>query len=209
MIFGFVNQKGGVGKTTLALNVAASFARRGARVLVVDADPQASAMDWSEARTEALPVPVVGLPRSTIHREIVELARDYEHVFIDAPPRVTDLSRAIIVACDIVVIPVQPSPLDVWAAGEVVALLTEARVFKPSSRATFVINRKIANSAIGRDVRDALANFDVPTCATAIAQRVVFAEAAASGRAAFEADPAGPAATEIEALSDELSRTFT
>ena len=107
-------------------------------------------------------------------------------------------------ASDIVVIPVQPSPYDIWAAEEVVKLITEARVYKENIKSVFVVNRKITNTAIGRDVREALAAYPIHVLNASIAQRVVFAEAAAQGQAIFEIEPTGPAVAEMEAVAAEL-----
>ena len=204
MIVGVLNQKGGVGKTTLSVNLAACLARTGARVLLIDADPQGSALDWAAARQGEPLFSVVGFPRATIHKEIAQLGQGYDHIIIDGPPRVTDLARSAIMASDIVVIPVQPSPYDIWAAEEVVKLITEARVYKENIKSVFVVNRKITNTAIGRDVREALAAYPVHVLAASIAQRVVFAEAAAQGQAIFEIEPTGPAVAEMEAVAAEL-----
>ena len=204
MIVGVLNQKGGVGKTTLSVNLAACLARTGARVLLIDADPQGSALDWAAARQGEPLFSVVGFPRATIHKEIAQLGQGYDHIIIDGPPRVTDLARSAIMASDIVVIPVQPSPYDIWAAEEVVKLITEARVYKENIKSVFVVNRKITNTAIGRDVREALAAYPIHVLNASIAQRVVFAEAAAQGQAIFEIEPTGPAVAEMEAVAAEL-----
>lgn len=204
MIYGILNQKGGVGKTTLAVNLSAALARTGARVLLIDADPQGSALDWAAAREGAPLFAVVGLPRASIHKEIATVGQGYDHIIIDGPPRVTDLARSAIMASDMVLIPVQPSPYDVWAAEEVVKLIEEAKVYKPDLKSAFVVNRKIANTAIGRDVGEALAAYQVAVLSSTVTQRVIFAEAAATGQAVYEVDGAGPATAEMEALVTEL-----
>ncbi len=129
MIISLLNQKGGVGKTTLAFHLATALALRGRRVLLVDADPQGSALDWAASRQGALLVPAVGLPTKTLHKDIqTHHALNYDDIVIDGPPRVNELARAAIMAADIVLIPVQPSPYDVWAAKEIIELQQGKRV---------------------------------------------------------------------------------
>ncbi|WP_375616325.1 ParA family partition ATPase [Bartonella sp. AP58NXGY] len=205
MIIGLLNQKGGVGKTTLSVNLAASFARTGARVLLIDVDPQGSALDWAAAREDAPLFSVIGLPRATVHKEITQIGHSYDHIIIDGPPRVTDLVRSALMASDLVLIPVLPSPYDIWAADGIVKLIDEARVYKENLKSAFVINRKIVNTAIGRDVNEALGIYhSVHVLSSSVAQRVIFAEAAAQGKAVYEVDKQGPAAAEIEAVAAEI-----
>ena len=109
-----------------------------------------------------------------------------------------------ILAADRILIPVQPSPYDVWAAREIVELIGEAQAFKDTLKSAFVINRKITNTAIGRDVRDALAEYPIPVLKTAVCQRVAFAESAAAGRTVQEAAPDSRASQEILALAQEI-----
>ena len=132
------------------------------------------------------------------------MATNYDHVVIDGPPRVSELARSAIAAADIVVIPVQPSPYDVWAAQEVIDLIREATVFKENLKSAFAINRKIVNTAIGRDVVEALSEFGIQVLEAQVCQRVPFAESAATGRTVLESDPKGQAAKEITALTNEL-----
>lgn len=203
MIVGVLNQKGGVGKTTVAVNLASCFSRSGRQVLLVDADPQGSALAWSAARQADAEFVVVGMAKPTLHREIPALAKNYDIVVIDGAPRVNELGRAAIMASDLVLIPVQPSPYDIWAAADTVQLIREARQFKDSLRAAFVINRKIANSAIGRDFHAALAQFpETPVLDAALIQRVVYAESAARGLSVLEVAPRGEAAREVGRLAD-------
>lgn len=204
MIFGVLNQKGGVGKTTLSVNLAAALARKGFRILLIDADPQGSALDWAAAREGQSLFSVVGLPRATLHKEIATIGYGYDHIIIDGPPRVTDLARSAIMASDVVVIPVQPSPYDVWAAEEVVKLIDEARIYKEKLKSCFVVNRKIANTAIGRDVREALSAYPVHVFDASVTQRVVFSESAAQGKSVYEIESEGSAAKEMNAVLAEL-----
>ncbi|MEZ6150374.1 MAG: AAA family ATPase [Pirellulaceae bacterium] len=145
------------------------------------------------------------MAKATLHKEIHSLASDYDDVIIDGPPRVTDLARSIILAADVVVIPLQPSPMDVWAAAETIDLVNEAKVYKPNLLCVLLINRKIANTAIGRDVREALKELDVPILNSDIGQRVTFAETAATGSTVLE-QRFSKAAKEIQKFVTELRR---
>lgn len=206
MIIGFLNQKGGVGKSTLATHLAGIWGAAGNKVAVIDADPQGSALDWAQMRSQmGLPrmFGVMGLARDVLHQEVPEIAASHDYVIIDGPPRVTALARSTVQASDLVLIPIQPSPYDIWASEEIVALIKEARIFKPQLRAAFVVNRCISGTVIGRDIRDALTG-EIPVMKTTIAQRVIFAESVATGRLVWELDRNGPAMREIAALAVEI-----
>jgi chromosome partitioning protein len=205
-VIAILNQKGGVGKTTLAVHLATAFARRDRKVLLVDADPQGSALDWAAARHGQPLFPVAGLPKNSIHKELPSLAANFDLVIIDGPPRVYDVAKSAVGASDLVLVPVQPSPYDVWAAKEIIDLFNEAMVFRPNLQKAFVINRKIVNTAIGRDVADALSEYPIPVLKTAICQRVAFAESATQGRTVYDLDPEMLASKEMDQLAEEVER---
>jgi chromosome partitioning protein len=184
--------------------MAAELTRKKRRVLLIDADPQGSALAWSNLRDKS-DFTVVGMPKATIHKEIESLAEYYDDVIIDGPPRVTELARSIILASDIILIPLQPSPMDVWAAAETIDLVREAQTYKPDLGCCLIVNRRISNTAIGRDVRVALKELEVPTLKTDIVQRVAFAETAASGSTVVP-NRLSKAAKEIRKLVDEIRR---
>ncbi|MFT8762578.1 MAG: ParA family partition ATPase [Gluconobacter potus] len=207
MIVALLNQKGGVGKTTLALHLAGQWAREGRRVTVIDADPQGSALDWSAQRArERLPrlFGVIGLARDTLHHEAPALAQGVDHVVIDGPPRVAALLRSALLAADLVLIPAQPSPFDGWASAEMLRLLAEARLFRPGLLARFVLNRCAARTVIARETRLALVGHEPAALAARIGQRVAFADMARTGRLVCDLRPQGIAAREIAALTAEI-----
>ncbi len=204
MILSVLNQKGGVGKTTLSITLAAAWAARKQRVLLVDADPQGSALDWVAARgDQAAPFMAIGMARPILHVELPKMKKDYQVILIDGPPRVYEVAKSAVMASDAVLIPVLPSQFDVWAAEETVKLLQECAAYKPALKSAFVINRRIAHTAIGRDAAKALKHFPIPVLPASLSQRVAYAESA-HGKTVFEMDPESPASREALVLAREV-----
>lgn len=203
MIFALSSLKGGSGKTTLAVHLAHAIALAKKRVLLVDADPQASAQGWAASREETPPFTVIGMTQNTLHRDLPGIAENYDHCVIDTPPRVSALARSAILASDMVIVPVQPSSYDVWAASETVQLIEEARGFKPELKAAFIINRRIGKTVIGRDVEEALGEYDIPRLKTVIAQRVAFSESSA-GYSVMELSANSAASKDVKAMAKDV-----
>lgn len=210
-VYAIANQKGGAGKTATATNFGSQLAADGHRVLLIDADPQGSALDHQAQRGRCNHPPlmtVVGFPRDTLHREIEQLGAGYEYVIIDAPGRDDTITRSAIMAADIVVVPVQPSPYDIWASDTVLTLIKESKVYRPEIKAFWLITRRIVGSKIGTDIKADLAQGGLGLLENTIAQRIAFTESAARGQAVFEYET-GPekdrrATEEIRKLTDEL-----
>lgn len=204
-VIAVLNQKGGAGKTTIATHLARALQLDGADVLLVDSDPQGSARDWAAVR-EDQPVPVVGIDRPTIERDLKSVARK-EFVVIDGAPQAHDLAVSAMKAADCVLIPVQPSPYDIWATSDLVDLVKQRiELTDGKLKAAFVVSRAIKGTKIGAEVTDALTGYGLPILQTRITQRVIYPSSAASGTTAIDQEPTSEAAEEVRALAEEVRR---
>jgi chromosome partitioning protein len=203
MIISLVNQKGGVGKTTIAVNLASSLSEKGYGVTLVDADPQGSVLQW-QSISDDHPFYVEHFPAATALGSRKALAKKGDHVIIDAPPAMGEMTRAILAVSDLAIIPIGPSPLDIWSSKETVSLFPQVKKRNRSVTAKLLICRKIVGTRVGREAREALETYGMDLFETEISQRVAFVEAMISGRSVLAHAPHSEAAKEIRALSDEI-----
>jgi chromosome partitioning protein len=212
-----LSEKGGVGKTTLAIHLAWMLAKQEEDVALVDADPQASVLAWYEERKGDAPFRILEHAKPTFHEdfwpsgdftrsEYEDLAKKGlldDFYVIDCPPRVTDIARSAILVADLIIIPITPSSLDVWAGQNTIELIEESKEYRDRSQEPpycIVLNRVIVNTEISRKVDAALRNAGMPVMDTWIKQRVAYAECISAGKTIFETDPRGKAAIEMKQL---------
>lgn len=203
-VIAILNQKGGAGKTTLATNLAHGMQLRGDKVLLVDTDPQGSARDWNQANSGEI-VPVVGLDRETLPVDLKAISSGYDHIILDGAPQIARLAAAAVKAANVVLIPVQPSPYDIWAAADLVdVIMARQEVTDGKPKAAFVISRAIKNTKLSGEVAEALANYGLPVFKSGTSQRVAYPSTAAEGKTVFSESDSNPAAMEVRAIIDEL-----
>jgi chromosome partitioning protein len=203
MIISFVNQKGGVGKTTTAINIAASLIRRNKKLLFIDADPQGSAIQWHTVENNNA-FEILHYPEPVNKSDIEVLSKNYDYIVIDAPPAMGDITESILAVTDLSIIPLTPSSLDIWSCKGTLEMIEELRPENPEMDVKLLINRKIPGTRVGRDARDSLDVFDTDILDSELCQRVAYINAMTSGVSVMQYAPQSKAADEIEQLCDEL-----
>ena len=181
-VIAVLNQKGGSGKTTIATHLARALQLQGSSVLLVDSDKQGSARDWS-AVDESNPVTVIGLDRPTLDRDLKNISDK-----------------------DFVVIPVQPSPYDIWATSDLVDLVKQRIEMTDNKlKSAFVVSRAIKNTKIGTEVSEVLTEYGLPVLDAKIVQRIAYPNSAAIGKTVFETESKNSdAVAEMNALATEV-----
>ena len=204
MILGILNQKGGAGKTTISINLARALQEENHRVLIVDSDPQGSARDWHAAGENKL-IEVVVFDHPSLDKDIKKIAYDYDFIVIDGAPQITEMAVAAIKCSDIILIPVQPSPYDIWATEDLVDIIkARQKVGTGYPKAAFLISRQIVNTKMGREVRVALEDYGLPVFENGTFQRIVYIESIINGSTVLDAEPKGKASNEIKRIVKEL-----
>jgi chromosome partitioning protein len=205
-VIAVVGNKGGTGKTTLSVNLAAGLARTTA-IAIVDADPQGSSLQWRAIGEAAGGFPVFAAG-SRIRAQAAELLQEYTYIVIDCPPSVhAPQTTTVLDIASLALIPVQPSPMDLWASVHIEQAVNRARGVNPALHAMLVINQLESRTTLSRLVREALGEIALPVAATALRRRAIYRNSALEGRSVFDMGRRGSdAAAEIDLLISEVTR---
>ena len=203
-VVAIVNQKGGTGKTTLAINLASVLAEKGA-VLLLDADPQASSQNWAAGEwTSPEGLAVKGMGKGNLLEQVRSVSREYDWIIIDGPPGITRTSADAVRAADLVLIPAKPSPLDVWAAADIVAAVrARQKTSNGAPKAAFVITMAQPRTRLGRQIDAALSEMGIPVLQARTTQRVSYPNAINDGNSVVDGHDQ-TARNEILAIRGEL-----
>jgi chromosome partitioning protein len=202
-IITIAQQKGGAGKTTLAAQLAVAFAAAGKRVAIVDIDPQASLADWYRLRNGAgvrYPLDLSEVAGYRVSTELTRVKGSHDIVVVDSPPHAETEAKLAVRAADLVLVPVQLSPMDIWATGPTVQLARSAKV-----PLLVVLNRVPPRGNIVQIMRTKLAEHEFPVARSSIGNRIAFASSMLEGLTVLESAPRTAAAAEIRALAEEIT----
>jgi chromosome partitioning protein len=203
MIITIGNSKGGVGKSTIACNLAVAASYENKRVLLVDADPQASSLNFRSIR-ETDDIKATAITTPTLHKDLKEF-NSFDLIIIDSGGRDSVIFRSAILACDALIIPVLPSVYDIWATADTLKIVEEARVYNENLAVRFLLNMVMPNTIMSRETLNALQeNEEIPLLKNKLGARADFKNALVSGQGVVEFNKKSKAAQELMACYQEI-----
>ncbi len=208
-VISILNQKGGSGKTTIAINLARAYQLQGHSVLLVDSDKQGSSRDWQSA-DENNPIPLLVLDQVSIDRDIKKVVNKYKYIIVDGSPQATEIAVATIRASNFILIPMQPSPFDIWASSNLIELVKQGMTENQNLKAAIVLTRLVKNTKIGNEISQIIHDFELPVLKSNIGQRTCYPYSASLGQTIFDTERASsePVA-EINTLANEITQLMS
>lgn len=204
-VFTVAQHKGGAGKTTLSAQIAAALDQSGAKVLIIDVDPQGSLTEWHKMRCQTLgrknKITLFQTQGWKMMRELPRIQREFDFILIDTPPHAESEASIAIRMADLVLMPMQPSPLDVWACAPTIKIIVSEK--KPLM---LVMNRVPAKSRLNDTIQEKLGTMNIQVAKTTLGNRVSFASSIMQGLGVGEFDPRGMAAEEMASLLKEIKK---
>jgi chromosome partitioning protein len=172
-------------------------------VLLIDADPQGSVLQWQSIQNNK-DFDVIHQPSVLSPWAMKTWSKEYDHITIDAPPAMGKITDSILRVSTYTVIPIGPSPLDIWSSKETVTMIQKTKSKYPRLDGRLLISRRIPRTRLGREAREALETYDMPVFQSEVCQRIAYVEAMMSGLSVLQYDPKCEAAAEITRLCNEL-----
>jgi len=209
-IISFAHQKGGTGKTTLTMQLAGTLGKQEQKVLVIDTDPQATAIRWANSAPKPQPFPAEVIQfnnlGATVHQEIQQFLNDYDYILIDCPPAISsEAAQSALLVSDLVLIPLIPSPPDLWASVGIRTLINNATKINQTLQARLVVNQCQVRTTLAREILEILAEFQIEMLKTNLRQRTVYRQSAVFGKTVHDfRSRAKMAIEEFNALTDEI-----
>lgn len=209
MILSVLNQKGGTGKTTLSVNLARAYTKLGIKCLLVDSDSQGSAQRWHERSGGDL-IDMTCISINTLDKDVLKYVTNYDRIIIDGIPRISPLTICSIKCADLIIIPVQPSPYDIWATEDLVrSVMDKISMSEGKTQAGFVISRKITGTNLSKDVEKELNKLELPVFKNSTSQRVAYATSVDKGLTVLDGEYYGTeACKEIEKIIEEIEERW-
>lgn len=188
LIISVLNLKGGSGKSTISTNLAVAYRLGGKRVILVDTDPQGTSIRWAGERPEdKVKLSVIAIPDAkALRKQVKEFVDDYDIMILDGAPQLDLISTTSIAISNIVLIPVSPSPYDVWATENIVQRVLTAMEINGDLKAFFIINRDNPKTILSKETKEALDNLGLPTLNTHLHNRIAYADSALNGLSVLE-----------------------
>lgn len=203
------NQKGGSGKTTVSMCLAGALADKAKKVLVVDADAQGTATRWAASAEETtFPAAVIGLSAANakVHREVKKFVDDYDYILIDCPPAAdSPVPQSALLVSDLAIVPVIPSPLDLWAAVGIREVISQVKILNEALESRLLVNQCQPNTSLAKESLEILSDFGIKVCQTKLGQRQVYRQIAIFGQSINQlGKKSGMALNEIDSLVKEV-----
>ncbi len=212
-IISIVNSKGGVGKTSIAVNLSVALSLKKKKVNLIDADPQGSLSRWVSVRkqrnqgNEFLQLFDQPFPSDKLHIYLPKHLTDFDFIIIDCAPNDDDVMRSALAVCDVALIPVSPSPLDIWTVEKAIEMINKRNSLKGSKiKGCLLISKRIMGTVLGNDVREGIKKFKLPVLKTEIFQRIALCESLILGQGVLEYQQNSISSKEFQNLAKEIEK---